>query len=107
MDSESSDSALIDLNDRKSDCFHRSSSISVGSTTGAPTLLRFALRRPPSSRCHSDRNRLDTNRVPSAVCPASAGNGEQRSSVKTTERTYEEGTEPFHPRRKSSHPEAA
>lgn len=31
----------------------------------------------------------------------------QRSSVKITERTYEEGTEAFHSRRKSSHPEAA
>jgi transposase len=40
-------------------------------------------------------------------CPASVGNGEKRSSVKITERTYEEGTEAFHPRRKSCHPEAA
>src|SRR5579863_2080856 len=40
-------------------------------------------------------------------CPASVGNGEQRSSVKIAERTYEEGTEAFHSRRKSSHPEAA
>ena len=31
----------------------------------------------------------------------------KRSSVKIAERTYEEGTEAFHPRRKSSHPEAA
>jgi APA family basic amino acid/polyamine antiporter len=31
----------------------------------------------------------------------------KRSSVKITERTYEEGTEAFHRRRKSSHPEAA
>ena len=31
----------------------------------------------------------------------------KRSSVKITERTYEEGTEAFHSRRKSSHPEAA
>ena len=31
----------------------------------------------------------------------------KRSSVKIAERTYEEGTETFHPRRKSSHPEAA
>jgi hypothetical protein len=31
----------------------------------------------------------------------------KRSSVKITERTYEEGTEAFHPRRKSSGPEAA
>src|SRR5215472_1876469 len=31
----------------------------------------------------------------------------KRSSVKITERTYEEGTEAFHPRRKSSHSEAA
>src|SRR5207247_11209413 len=30
-----------------------------------------------------------------------------RSSVKITERTYEEGTEAFHPRRKGSHIEAA
>jgi hypothetical protein len=31
----------------------------------------------------------------------------KRSSVKITERTYEEGTEAFHSRGKSSHPEAA
>src|ERR1700685_2771141 len=31
----------------------------------------------------------------------------KRSSVKITERTYEEGTEALHPRRKSSHPETA
>jgi hypothetical protein len=31
----------------------------------------------------------------------------KRSSVKITERTYEERTEAFHSRRKSSHPEAA
>ena len=31
----------------------------------------------------------------------------RRSSVKISERTYEEGTEAFHSRRKSSHPEAA
>ena len=31
----------------------------------------------------------------------------KRSSVKIAERTYEEGTEAFHPRRKSGHPEAA
>ena len=31
----------------------------------------------------------------------------RRSYVKITERTYEEGTVAFHPRRKSSHPEAA
>jgi len=31
----------------------------------------------------------------------------RRSSVKIAERTYEEGTEAFHSRRKSSHPEAA
>ena len=34
-------------------------------------------------------------------------NWRQRSSVKITERTYEEGTEGFHTRRKSSHLEAA
>jgi HAMP domain-containing protein len=34
-------------------------------------------------------------------------NWRKRSSVKITERTYEEGTEAFHSRRKSSHPEAA
>src|SRR5215471_17667639 len=45
MDNESLDCGLIDLNDRKSDCFHRSSSISSGQRQ-LPTLLRFALRRP-------------------------------------------------------------
>ncbi|MGC2173462.1 MAG: ATP-binding cassette domain-containing protein [Candidatus Sulfotelmatobacter sp.] len=44
---------------------------------------------------------------PELYCPASVGNGEQRSSVEITERTYEEGTEAFHSRRKNSHPEAA
>src|SRR5438067_12141761 len=34
-------------------------------------------------------------------------NWRKRSSVKITERTYEEGTEAFHTRRKSSHLEAA
>src|SRR5882724_6392934 len=34
-------------------------------------------------------------------------NWRKRSSVKITERTYEEGTEAFRTRRKSSHPEAA
>src|SRR3989442_15502137 len=34
-------------------------------------------------------------------------NWRKRSSIKITERTYEEGTEAFHTRRKSSHLEAA
>src|SRR5437016_13464904 len=34
-------------------------------------------------------------------------NWRKRSSLKITERTYEEGTEAFHTRRKSSHLEAA
>jgi len=40
-------------------------------------------------------------------CSASAGNGEERSPVKITERTREERTEELHGRRESGHSEAA
>ena len=41
------------------------------------------------------------------ICPASAGNGEQRSAVKLTEGTHEESTETLHSRREGRHPETA
>ena len=40
-------------------------------------------------------------------CPASAGNGEQRSAGKLTEGTHEESTETLHSRREGRHPETA
>ena len=41
------------------------------------------------------------------LCPASAGNGEQRSAGKLTEGTHEESTETLHSRREGRHPETA
>ena len=43
----------------------------------------------------------------SPYCPASAGNGEQRSAGKLTEGTHEESTETLHSRREGRHPETA
>ena len=50
---------------------------------------------------------MDWEEWGSEDCPASAGNGEQRSAGKLTEGTHEESTETLHSRREGRHPETA
>ena len=80
--------------------------------TGGPSAEREGgYRRTPSGALvflYADCEQSEQSELREwLVCPASAGNGDQRSAVKLTEGTREKSTEALHSRREGRHPETA